>query len=200
MSPLGPPWPHVPGAGDSITQGRRHLTPLSPALSREDMRWWLRPWSVACPHPHWGRSPRVCPGSTHVEDGEEHQDGDLEHADLDGNAVPNLDAGEDRGTSELARARSPAALGLRTNQARGTKQWSPTWFWSHFLGGFKFSQGQADKDVSHQCHGAGQPITSTKTQLWDGDRDHAGGGHPKTHPLSHLTSSSSCSAGRTGCR
>lgn len=36
------------------------------------------------------------PGATHIEDGEEHQDGDLEHADLDSDAVPNLNAGEDR--------------------------------------------------------------------------------------------------------
>lgn len=28
----------------------------------------------------------------------------------------------------------------------------------------------------------------------------AGEGHPKTRPLSHLTSSSGCSAGQTGCR
>lgn len=35
-------------------------------------------------------------GFTHVEDGEEHQDGDLEHADLHRNAVPNLDAEEER--------------------------------------------------------------------------------------------------------
>lgn len=40
--------------------------------------------------------PQSCPGATHVEDSEEHQDGDLEHADLHRDAVPNLDAGEER--------------------------------------------------------------------------------------------------------
>lgn len=39
--------------------------------------------------------PQGCPGATHVEDGEEHQDGDLEHADLHCDAVPDLDAGEE---------------------------------------------------------------------------------------------------------
>lgn len=40
-----------------------------------------------------------CSGSsfmTHIEDCEEHQDGDLEHADLDSDAVPNLDARQRR--------------------------------------------------------------------------------------------------------
>ena len=64
-----------------------------------------------CPQLCCGRSPRGCPGVTHIEDGEEHQDGDLEHADLDGDAVPDLDAGEDTGVQSCPPpTESPAAL------------------------------------------------------------------------------------------
>lgn len=47
------------------------------------------------PSPAAGGPPALSPGSTHVEDGEEHQDGDLEHADLHRDAVPDLEAGEE---------------------------------------------------------------------------------------------------------
>lgn len=101
-SPFAPPPPQVPRAGDSISRGRRHLNPLP--------RHW-RDGGDSChgvlrPQPHQGRTP----GATHVEDGEEHQDGDLEHADLDGDAVPDLDAGRTEGLKGLS-TRSLAAPG-----------------------------------------------------------------------------------------
>lgn len=102
VCPFGSPPPQVPKAGDNISRGWRHLKPLP-------LHWGDGGDSchgVLCPQPHQGRPT----GATHVEDGEEHQDGDLEHADLDGDAVPDLDAGRTEGLKGLS-TRSLAAPG-----------------------------------------------------------------------------------------
>lgn len=105
LCPFESPPPQVPKAGDNVSQGWRHLNTIP-------LHWGDGGdicHGVLCPQPHQGRPPRA----THVEDGEEHQDGDLEHADLDGDAVPNLDAGRTEGlkglsTRSLAAPRSSA--------------------------------------------------------------------------------------------
>lgn len=86
-------------------------------------------------------SPGLSPGATHVEDGEEHQDGDLEHADLHCNAVPNLDAVEE---GQL-RAQSG---GEKTPKHRAQPS-SDTIFWVT-----KSPWGQADTDLTHQWLGS----------------------------------------------
>lgn len=80
-------------------------------------------------------------GFTHVEDGEEHQDGDLEHADLHRNAVPNLDAGEE------GQLRGCQAQGLWVRKSQTTE---PSPVLAPFFGWLSLLEEKLTQNLTHQ--------------------------------------------------